>query len=134
MVTTCGGIHTRQRNHSGMLCDMITCGERTLIWDNVTFLHTVVSYNVFGKSLCTYKIKGLGSEVHERLNRPEDFLQLGPCILKLRRNKTHEIHFQSKVNHIFRISMLLLHVSALYEHYLQGAQRILMKWCVCYVV
>jgi 4-amino-4-deoxy-L-arabinose transferase-like glycosyltransferase len=29
-----------------------------------------------------------------------------------------------KVNHIFRISILLLHVSMLHEHHLQGAQRI----------
>jgi hypothetical protein len=39
-----------------------------------------------------------------------------------------------KVNHIFRISILLLHVSAMQEHHLQGAQRILMKLCVCYVI
>jgi hypothetical protein len=39
-----------------------------------------------------------------------------------------------KVNHIFRISMLLLHVPALQERHLQGAQSILMKLCVCYVV
>jgi hypothetical protein len=32
-----------------------------------------------------------------------------------------------KVNHIFRISVLLLYVSALQERHLQGAQRILMK-------
>jgi hypothetical protein len=38
-----------------------------------------------------------------------------------------------KVNHIFRISILLLHVSAQQERRLQGAQRILMKLCVCYV-
>jgi hypothetical protein len=58
------------------------------------------------------------------------------------------MHIQSKVNHrvitqlqliniiiiIFRILMLLLHVSALYERHLQGAQRILMKLCVCYVI
>jgi hypothetical protein len=44
------------------------------------------------------------------------------------------MHIQSKVNHICRISMLLLHVSALYERHLQGAQRILMKLCVCYVI
>jgi hypothetical protein len=49
------------------------------------------------------------------------------------RNKTNEMHIQSKVNHIYRISMLL-HVSALYERHLQGAQRILMKLCVCYVI
>jgi hypothetical protein len=30
--------------------------------------------------------------------------------------------------------MLLLHVSALYELHLQGAQRILIKLCVCYVI
>jgi hypothetical protein len=41
---------------------------------------------------------------------------------------------QNKVNHIFRISMLFLHVSALYELHLQGAQRILMKLCICYVI
>jgi hypothetical protein len=35
-----------------------------------------------------------------------------------------------KVNHIFRISFLLLHVSALYERHLHGAQSILMKLCV----
>jgi hypothetical protein len=39
-----------------------------------------------------------------------------------------------KVNHIFRISMLLLHVSVLQEHHLQGAQSILMQLCVCYVI
>jgi hypothetical protein len=39
-----------------------------------------------------------------------------------------------KVNHIFRISILLLHVSALQEHHLQGSQRILTKLCVCYVI
>jgi hypothetical protein len=61
-------------------------------------------------------------------------LQLGPCILKLRRNKTNEIHIQSKVKHILRISMLLLHVLALYERHLQGAQRILMKLCICYFI
>jgi hypothetical protein len=44
------------------------------------------------------------------------------------------MRIQSKVNHIFRISMLLLHVSALYERHLQGAQRILMKLCVCYII
>jgi hypothetical protein len=44
------------------------------------------------------------------------------------------MHIQSKVSHIFRISMLLLRVSALYERHLQGAQRILMKLCVCYVI
>jgi hypothetical protein len=48
--------------------------------------------------------------------------------------KTKEMHIQSKVNHIFRISMLLLHVSALYERHLQEVQRILMKLCVCYVI
>jgi hypothetical protein len=40
----------------------------------------------------------------------------------------------SKVNHIFRISILLLHVSALQERHLQEAQSILMKLCVCYVI
>jgi hypothetical protein len=45
------------------------------------------------------------------------------------------MHIQSKVNHIFRISMLLLHVSALYERHLQqGVQTILMKLRVCYVI
>jgi hypothetical protein len=44
------------------------------------------------------------------------------------------MHIQSKVNRIFRISMLLLHVSALYERHLQGAQRVLIKLCVCYVI
>jgi hypothetical protein len=39
-----------------------------------------------------------------------------------------------KVNHIFRISILLLHVSALQERHFQGAQSILMKLCVCYVI
>jgi hypothetical protein len=39
-----------------------------------------------------------------------------------------------KVNHIFRISILLLHVSALQERHFQGAQKILMKLCVCYVI
>jgi hypothetical protein len=39
-----------------------------------------------------------------------------------------------KVNRIFRISILLLHVSALQERHLQGAQRILIKLCVCYVI
>jgi hypothetical protein len=38
-----------------------------------------------------------------------------------------------QVNHIFIISVLLLHVSALQERHLQGAQRILIKLCVCYV-
>jgi hypothetical protein len=44
------------------------------------------------------------------------------------------MHIQSKVNHIFGISMLLLHVSVLYECHLQGAQRILRKFCVWYVI
>jgi hypothetical protein len=39
-----------------------------------------------------------------------------------------------KVNHIFRTSGLLLHVSALQERHIQRAQRILMKLCVCYVI
>jgi hypothetical protein len=39
-----------------------------------------------------------------------------------------------KVNHIFRISVLLLHVSALQERHLQGAQRILIKLCECYII
>jgi hypothetical protein len=44
------------------------------------------------------------------------------------------MHIQSRLNHIFRISVLLLHVSALYERHLQGAQGILMKLCACYVI
>jgi hypothetical protein len=44
------------------------------------------------------------------------------------------MHIQSKVNYICRISMLLLHVSALHERHLQEAQRILMKLCECYVI
>jgi hypothetical protein len=36
--------------------------------------------------------------------------------VELRQNKTNEMDIQSKVNHIFRISMLLLHVSALLEN------------------
>jgi hypothetical protein len=52
----------------------------------------------------------------------------------LRRNKTNEMHIQSEVNRIFSISMLLRHVSALYELHLQGAQRILMKLCVYYFI
>jgi hypothetical protein len=40
----------------------------------------------------------------------------------------------SKANHMFRISILLLHVSALQERHLQGAQSILMKLCLCYVI
>jgi hypothetical protein len=39
-----------------------------------------------------------------------------------------------KVNLIFRILILLLHVSALQERHLQGSQNILMKLCVCYVI
>jgi hypothetical protein len=39
-----------------------------------------------------------------------------------------------KLNHIFRTSILLLYVSALQERHLQGAQSILMKLCVCYVI
>jgi hypothetical protein len=39
-----------------------------------------------------------------------------------------------KVNYIFRILVLLLHVSALQERHLEGAQSILMKLCVCYVI
>jgi hypothetical protein len=39
-----------------------------------------------------------------------------------------------KINHIFRISVLLLHVSALQECHLQGAQMILIKLGVCYVI
>jgi hypothetical protein len=39
-----------------------------------------------------------------------------------------------KVNHICKISILLLHVSALQERHLQGAQRTLMKLCVFYVI
>jgi hypothetical protein len=38
------------------------------------------------------------------------------------------------VNLIFRILILLPHVSALQERHLQGAQTILMKLCVCYVI
>jgi hypothetical protein len=56
-------------------------------------------------------------------NKSRDILQIGPCIFKLRRNKTNEMHIQSKVNNIFRISILLLHVSALYERHLRGAQK-----------
>jgi hypothetical protein len=37
------------------------------------------------------------------------------------------MHIESKVTHIFRISIMLLHVSALHERHLQGAKRILMK-------
>jgi hypothetical protein len=32
------------------------------------------------------------------------------------------MHIQSELNCIFRISMLFLHVSALYERHLQGAK------------
>jgi hypothetical protein len=39
-----------------------------------------------------------------------------------------------KVNNIFRILIFLLHVSALQERHLQGAQSILKKLCVCYVI
>jgi hypothetical protein len=39
-----------------------------------------------------------------------------------------------KVNHTFRILILLLYVSALQERHLQGAQSILMKLCACYVI
>jgi hypothetical protein len=39
-----------------------------------------------------------------------------------------------KVNHTFRITNFLLHVSVLQERHLQGAQIILMKLCVCYVI
>jgi hypothetical protein len=39
-----------------------------------------------------------------------------------------------KVNHIFRISVLLLHVSALQERHRQGAQSMLIKLCICYVI
>jgi hypothetical protein len=39
-----------------------------------------------------------------------------------------------KVNHIFRISILLLHVSALQERHLQGAKSILIKLYVYYVI
>jgi hypothetical protein len=38
-----------------------------------------------------------------------------------------------KVNYIFIVSVLLLHVSVLQERHLQGAQMILKKLCVCYV-
>jgi hypothetical protein len=44
------------------------------------------------------------------------------------------MHIQSKVNHTFKISMLLLQVSALYERHLQEAQRMLIKFCVRYVI
>jgi hypothetical protein len=44
------------------------------------------------------------------------------------------MHIKSKENHIFGISVLLLHVSALHERHLQEAQRILIKLCVCYVI
>jgi hypothetical protein len=44
------------------------------------------------------------------------------------------MHFQSKPYTVFRISVLLLHVSALHERHLQGAQIIVMKLCVCYVI
>jgi hypothetical protein len=44
------------------------------------------------------------------------------------------MHIQGKVHHIFRISKLLIHVSALYGRHIQGAQRILMKLWVCYVI
>jgi hypothetical protein len=44
------------------------------------------------------------------------------------------MHIQSKVNHIFRISVLLLNGSALYERHLQGAPRLLMKICIWYVI
>jgi hypothetical protein len=39
-----------------------------------------------------------------------------------------------KVNHAYRISILHLHVSALQERHFQGAQRILKKLCVCYII
>jgi hypothetical protein len=39
-----------------------------------------------------------------------------------------------KVNCIFRISILLLHVLTLQECHLLGAQRILMKLCMCCVI
>jgi hypothetical protein len=39
-----------------------------------------------------------------------------------------------KVNHIFKISILLLHVSAMQGCHFQGAQRILMKLWVRYVI
>jgi hypothetical protein len=39
-----------------------------------------------------------------------------------------------KVNLVFRTSILLLHVSALRERHLHGAQSILMKLCLCYVI
>jgi hypothetical protein len=35
---------------------------------------------------------------------------------------------------VLRLSILLLHVSALQERHLQGVQSILMKFCVCYVI
>jgi hypothetical protein len=40
--------------------------------------------------------------------------------------------FIFKVNLIFIISILLLHVSVLQKRHLQEAQSILMKLCVCY--
>jgi hypothetical protein len=39
-----------------------------------------------------------------------------------------------KVNNIFRISILLLYVSAPQEPHLQEAQRIFTKLCICYVI
>jgi hypothetical protein len=60
--------------------------------------------------------------------------QFGKASSGPRRNKTNEMHIQCKVNYMFRILVLLLHVSALYERHLQGAQKILMKLCVCYVI
>jgi hypothetical protein len=44
------------------------------------------------------------------------------------------MHIKNNVNNIFRISMLLLRVSVLYERHLQGTQRILIKLCICYVI
>jgi hypothetical protein len=53
------------------------------------------------------------------------------CWNKVKERPTKRIF---KVNHKFRISILLLHVLALQEHHLQGAQNILIKLCGCYVI
>jgi energy-converting hydrogenase Eha subunit A len=60
-------------------------------------------------------------------------LQLGLLIFQImmKERPTKRIF---KANHIFRISILLIHISALHERHLQGAQRILMKLCVCNVI
>jgi hypothetical protein len=66
----------------------------------------------------------------------KDFLVCGVCLspatLFMKEERPTKCIF--KVNHIFRISVLLLHFSALQERHLQGAQKILMKLCVCYVI